>query len=117
MQVAVQGFQSQRQIQCPKFQSARSAPPPPQRNNNTQNFGVVGPCYSCGQTGHYANRCPRKQANQTPALGTNQNLNRNANNSGTTPTRQNQAHARVNHVEVEDACSSRCYHWYDPSQW
>jgi hypothetical protein len=66
----------------------------------------VGPCYSCGQIGHYANRCPRKQANQTPALGTNQNLNHNANNSATTPARQNQAHARVNHVAVEDAQST-----------
>jgi hypothetical protein len=63
----------------------------------------VGPCYSCGQTGHYANRCPRKHANQTPAPGTNPNLNRNANNSATTPARQNQVPARVNHVAVEDA--------------
>jgi hypothetical protein len=63
----------------------------------------VGPCYNCGQTGHYANRCPRKQANQAPALGTNQNINCNANNSATTPTGQNQAHACVNHVAVEDA--------------
>jgi hypothetical protein len=64
---------------------------------------VVGLCYSCGQNGHYANRCPRKQATQTLAPGTNQNLNRNANNSTTTLARQNQAHARVNHVVVEDA--------------
>jgi hypothetical protein len=63
----------------------------------------VRPCYSCGQSGHYANRCLRKQANQTPALGTNQNVNRNANNSASTPARQNQVHARVNHVAVEDA--------------
>jgi hypothetical protein len=63
----------------------------------------VGPCYSCGQSGHYANRCPRKQANHTPAPGTNQNVNRNVNNSASTPARQNQAHARVNHVAVEDA--------------
>jgi hypothetical protein len=63
----------------------------------------VGPCYRCGQTGHYDNQCPRKQANQTPAPCINQNLNRNANNSATTPVRQNQAHARVNHVVVEDA--------------
>jgi hypothetical protein len=68
-----------------------------------QNTSVVGPCYSYGQTGHYANRCPRKQANQTPAPGTNQDLNRNANNSATTLPRQNQACARVNHVVVEDA--------------
>jgi hypothetical protein len=63
----------------------------------------VGPCYSCGQTGHYANRCPRKHANQTLAPGTNPNLNRNANKSATTPARQNQVHAHVNHVVVEDA--------------
>jgi hypothetical protein len=63
----------------------------------------VGSCYSCGQTRHYANRCLKKQANQTPALGTHQNLNCNANNSATTPTRQNQASARVNHVAMEDA--------------
>jgi hypothetical protein len=68
-----------------------------------QNTSVVGLCYSCGQTGHYANRCPRKQANQTLAPGTNQNLNRNANNNATTPARENQARARVNHVAVEDA--------------
>jgi hypothetical protein len=87
----------------PNFQSPRSAPPPPQRNNNAPNSSVVGPCYSCGQSGHYANRCPRKQVNQTPAPGTNQNINRNANNSASTLARQNQAHARVNHVVVEDA--------------
>jgi hypothetical protein len=63
----------------------------------------VGPCYSCGQSGHYANRCPRKQENQTPAPVTNQNVNRNANNSASTLARQNQARARVNHVAIEDA--------------
>jgi hypothetical protein len=63
----------------------------------------VGPCYSCGQIGHYANRYPKKQANQTLAPDTNQNLNHNANNNTTTPASQNQAHARVNHVAVEDA--------------
>jgi hypothetical protein len=68
-----------------------------------QNTSVVGPCYSYGQTGHYAIRCPRKQANQTSAPGTNQNLNHNTNNSVTTPARQNQARAHVNHVAVEEA--------------
>jgi hypothetical protein len=71
-------------------------------NNNAQNSGVVGPHYNCGQNGHYANRCPSKQANQTPAPGTNQNLNHNGSNSATTPARQNQAHAHMNHVAVED---------------
>jgi hypothetical protein len=103
MQATAHGFLPQRQIQCPNFQTSRSAPPPPQRNNNAQNSGVVGPCYSCGQTGHYANRCPRKQANQTSAPGTNQNFNRNAKNSAITPAKQNQACVRVNYVAVEDA--------------
>jgi hypothetical protein len=88
MQATGQGFQTpQRQIQCTSFHSPRSTPPPPQRNSNAHNSGVVGPCYSCGQTGHYANRCPRKQANQALAPSTNQNLNHNANNNATTPAR------------------------------
>jgi hypothetical protein len=104
VQDASQRFQiPQRQIQCPNFQSPHSVLLPPRRNNNAQNTGVVGPCYSCGQSGHYANRCPRKPANQTPAPGTNQNINRIANNSASTPARQNQAHTRVIHVAVEDA--------------
>jgi hypothetical protein len=104
VQAASQGFQTtQRQIQRPNFQSPHAAPSPPQRNNNAQNTSVVGPCYSCGQSGHYTNRCPRKPANQAPAPGTNQNINRNANNRASTPARQNQAHAHVNHVAVEDA--------------
>jgi hypothetical protein len=104
VRAAGQGFQTpQRQIQHPNFQSPHSAPPPPQRNSNAQNTGVVGPCYSCGQSGYYAIRCPRSQANQTPTPGTNQNVNRNSNNSASTPARQNQAGARVDYVAVEDA--------------
>jgi hypothetical protein len=104
VQAVGQGFQTpQQQIQHPNFQSPRSVLLPPQRNSNAQNSGVVGPCYSCGQSGHYANRCSRKQANQTPAPGTNHNVNCNANNCASTLARKNQARARVNHVAVEDA--------------
>jgi hypothetical protein len=61
MQDGGQGFQTpQQKIQCPNFQTPHSAPPPPQRNNNAQNPGVMGPCYSCGPSGNYANRCLRK---------------------------------------------------------
>jgi hypothetical protein len=70
-------------------------------NKHAQNSDVVGPYYSCGQNGHYANRCPKKQANLTPAPCTNRNLNRITNNNATTPARQNQARARVNHVALE----------------
>jgi hypothetical protein len=104
VQAAGQGFQMpQRQVQRPNFQSPRSAPPPPQRSNNAQNTGVVGPCFSCCQSGHYANRCPRKSTIQMPAPSTNPNINCSANHNASTPARQNQARAHVNHVAVEDA--------------
>jgi hypothetical protein len=104
VQATAQGFQTpQRHIQRPNFQSPRSAPLPPQRINNVQNTDVVGPCFSYDQSGHYANRCPRKSTNQTPAPCTYQNINHNANNNASTPARQDQARARVNHVAAEDA--------------
>jgi hypothetical protein len=76
MQDAEQGFKTpQHQIQHTNFLSPRSTPQPPQSKNNAHNSSVVGPCYSCGQTGHYANRCPSKQAEQTPAVDTNSAFN------------------------------------------
>jgi hypothetical protein len=88
VQAIGQGFETpQRQIQRPNFQSPHTTLPSSQRNSNGHNSGVVGPCYSCGQSGHYANRCPRKQANQALAPSINQNVNHNANNSASTPAR------------------------------
>jgi hypothetical protein len=60
-----------------------------------------GPCFNCGQNGHYANRCPQKQSNLNAVQGVNQTPNRTTNT--TTPARQNQALGPVNHVAVEDA--------------
>jgi hypothetical protein len=60
-----------------------------------------GPCFNCGQSGHFANRCPQKQSNLNAVQGANQTPNRITNT--TTSARQNQARAHVNHVAVEDA--------------
>jgi hypothetical protein len=97
----MQGFQTlQRHIQCTNFQSRRSALPLPPRNNVGQNTVARGPCFNCGQNEHFANKCPQKQPNQSAVQGVNQTPNRSTNT--TTPTRQNQARARVNHVAMED---------------
>jgi hypothetical protein len=60
-----------------------------------------GPCFNYGQNGYFANKCPQKQSNLNAVQGVNQTPNCITNT--TTPARQNQAHARVNHVAVEDA--------------
>jgi hypothetical protein len=61
----------------------------------------MGTLFNCGQNGHFANRCLQKQSNPNAVQGVNQTPNRITNT--TTPARQNQARARVNHVAVEDA--------------
>jgi hypothetical protein len=60
-----------------------------------------GPCFNYWQNGHFANRCLQKQLNPCAVQVVNQTPNRITNTS--TPARQNQARARVNHVVVEDA--------------
>jgi hypothetical protein len=102
MQTAGQEFQTpQWQIQGNNFQSPLSTPSPSQRNNVGQSTVARGPYFNCGKIGHFANRCPQKQSNLSAVQGVNQTPNRITNT--TTPARQNQAHARVNHVAVEHA--------------
>jgi hypothetical protein len=102
MQTMGQGFQTPpRQIQCPNFQTSRSAPSPPQRNNIGQSTIARGPCFKCGKNGDFANRCPQKQPNLSAVRGVNQTPNCSTNT--TTSARQNQVHARENHVAMEDA--------------
>jgi hypothetical protein len=102
MQTMDQGFQAlQRQIQRPNFQTSRSTPSPPQRNNVGQSTVAWGPYFNCGQNGHFANRCPQKQPNPCVVQSVNQTPNRSTNM--TTSTRQNQVHAHVNYVAMEDA--------------
>jgi hypothetical protein len=60
-----------------------------------------GPYFNCGQNGHFANRCPQKQSKSNAVQGVNQTPNCITNM--TTPARQNQARAHVNHVAVKDA--------------
>jgi hypothetical protein len=60
-----------------------------------------GPCFNYGQNGHFTDRCPQKQSNLSAVQVVNQTPNHITNT--TTPARQNQARAHVNHLAVEDA--------------
>ena len=103
MPPANQGYQTpQHLIQRPNVHTPQTVPQTPQRNITGQKSGVVGPCYSCGQTGHLANRCTQRRSNQTPATPANNTQNRNT-NTAPTPARQNYARAHVNHVALEQA--------------
>jgi hypothetical protein len=59
-------------------------------------------CFNCDEKGHYANRCPnpRTCANQ-PAIATPAPTH--GANSVPVSAKQNYAHGRVNHVDVEEA--------------
>jgi hypothetical protein len=60
-------------------------------------------CFSCGQKGHYANRCPsrRKSSTPTPAMPTPPP---NYNGSSTpAQAQQNYAQGRVNQMSMEEA--------------
>jgi hypothetical protein len=75
--------------------------------SNTQarsNNAPVQPngCFKCGELGHYANNCPRRNQ-QTPQKSNNQRNDQNtlARGSAQNKTPQNQSRGRVNHVTAE----------------
>jgi hypothetical protein len=59
-------------------------------------------CFKCGELGHYANNCPRRNQ-QTPQKSNNQRNDQNnpARGSAQNKTPQNQSRGRVNHVTAE----------------
>jgi hypothetical protein len=61
----------------------------------------TGLCFNSGQNWHFVNKCPQKQPNPSAVQGVNQIPNRSTDT--TTPARQNQVCAHVNHVAMEEA--------------
>jgi hypothetical protein len=59
-------------------------------------------CFKCGELGHYANNCPRRNQ-QTPQKNSSQRTDQNtpARGSAQNKTPQNQNRGRVNHVTAE----------------
>ena len=82
------------------------------RNSNSTPVGK-DTCYRCGETGHYANNCPKQNIQNTPGQFNNsaqrqtpqqqpqqqRNNNQNSQNKG----QQNYVRGRVNHVAAETA--------------
>jgi hypothetical protein len=72
------------------------------KNNNTTTPVQPNGCFKCGELGHYANNCPRRNQ-QTPQKNSNQRTDQNtlARGSAQNKTPQNQSRGRVNHVIAE----------------
>jgi hypothetical protein len=89
-----------RQVKRPNFPQNRQNTPTgtPVRNNTPASIGG-NMCFRCGEAGHYANGCPKRNTQNT--LG-------QFNNSGQRQTPQQQQsrnfiRGRVNHVAIETA--------------
>jgi hypothetical protein len=105
-QAAGQGFSTlQHQvIRCPNnLQPPATGNQSVQRTQAAQDLQQADRrCYSCGEQGHYANRCPNLRTHVSqPAIATPAPTHRA--NSVPDATKQNYARGRVNHVAVEEA--------------
>src|SRR6185312_5587917 len=84
----------------------------PARNNNPASFGGNA-CFKCGEQGHFAHACPKRNVQGTPGQNNNsgqrqtpqQPQQQQPRNNNQTPQdnrgQQNYVHGRVNHVAVE----------------
>ena len=88
-------------VQRSNYQAPRQAPPitPPSQGSGT-GVPVGRKCFHCGQEGHYAFRCPQKQA-QGPAQSQSRTANQAPPSGNKGP--QNFIKGKVNHVIVEEA--------------
>jgi hypothetical protein len=75
---------------------------PVTRRPETTHLSNPNGCFKCGELGHYANNCPRRNQ-QTPQKNNNQRNDQNtpARGSAQSKTPQNQSRGRVNHVTAE----------------
>jgi hypothetical protein len=74
----------------------------PAKNNSTTTLVQPNGCVKCGDLGHYANNCTRRNQ-QTPQRNNNQRTDQNtpARGSAKNKTPQNQSKGRLNHVTAE----------------
>jgi hypothetical protein len=74
----------------------------PPKNNNTTTPVQPSGCFKCGEIGHYANNCPKRNP-QTPQRNYSQRVDQNTPARGTAQnkTPQNQSKGRINHVTTE----------------
>jgi hypothetical protein len=74
----------------------------PTKNNNKTTLVQPSGCFKCGEIGHYANNCPKRNP-QTPQRNNIQRVDQNTPAHGTAQnkTAQNQSKGRINHVIAE----------------